>query len=284
MKNSIFYYLVLSLIVISCKQESDNKTKVSTETVTIEAEGSEGDTSGFDGTNCFSSNRIYGETAYMWQAGWVSYYNEYFPESEPRPNSPEIKFGSKKMQNLYDEAKQYGVPANEMGVIITYIMEDDQPDSFPYLAIQSIVNCTVVEGGLIYYKSPTELLDYGPADLNGLKQNWLNFLDPNYVFSVAEAYMYSWEALVTDGDARESGIAVNYGLRTLGLGEEEDFPSYDAAMENTEGTTEENVDGIVGSVVYCNVLYFQGDESDASADGSGIALLDFARPCPAYCN
>jgi len=236
--------------------------------------------------NCFCSEQIFPETAWMWQSSWVSYYNYDFTtnqEGSTYSNSPSFNIASAEMSTLYLEIAD----ATNAGVLISYIIDQNETVPIPGIAIQNVVNCAVDPDGSIFvvYYLPSQFNggDFEgiitQSQLNSLQANWvsLNETNASEVFSIAEGYINSWDSLKPANnsvDATQTGITISYGLRTLEPGEEDNF----LANPNAEPA------GMTGSIVYCNILYFGADESAKNADGANTMLLDFAKPCPTYCH
>jgi hypothetical protein len=291
MKNSIFYLLVLMLCFASCKQTNEEKVvneNESTEIAAINKVVTDQTTSNpctdpWDGSNCYCSLEIFPEAAFVWQSSWISYYNYDLNTRKLRDkglysNSPQTYFDSETMIKLHREIKD---EANA-GVLISYITTDNASiDTPPGLAIQNIVDCAVVPGGeIIFVPSGTKLGEEYSTDqgqLDKMTANWLSQNEKNdNVYSIAEGYIYSWEALMNNGrnkNATDIGISANFGLRTLEPGEEDNFKKNPRTMTKAIGKT--------GSVVYVNVLYFGIEEQNP--DGTFSTMLNFAKPCPIYC-
>lgn len=297
MKNSIFYCLVLLLIVASCKQ--DNKEADTSTEESVKKEVASKSESRPVVTECFSDQKILPEAAFLWQGGWIYLYNfDLFSkeEGDAYKKSPQTFFDETVMTILYNEVAEED-RANA-GVLISYISTPQAAnDSFmtpPGLAIQNIVDCNKASGGTIYiypyqgingaklgepYNGNPELSNQ--SDLDVLKQNWVNQIttpsEKRNVYSLTESYIHSWKSLMDNGigkNATDIGISVNLGLRTLEPGEEDDFPTNPGS--NPDGTAG------AGAIVYVNVLYFGGTEW--KNDDSFPYMDNFARPCPIYCN
>jgi len=281
MKNSILYLLISFLIFTSCKQQNEEKAIVETNVVP-EVVDQQDDCSGDwdpETNNCLCSLQIYGETAFIWQSSWVSYYNYNFDtmkEDGTYDNSPSFNFNSSDMNTLYKEITD----SENSGVLISYIIAtpNNEDPQIPGLAIQNIVNCAVDPNGsiFVYYFLESQFNGGDPEgiitqqQLDGYKANWLDANNNNdQVFTIAEGYIYSWSSL-NSINATTEGMTISYGLRTLESGEEAGF------------IQQGNSDGRTGSIVYCNIIY--GGKSETNADGTSTMLHDFARPCPVYCH
>jgi len=274
MKNSILSLCIVAVLFMSCNKTNKKELVVSAQNNTTNKVAVEttSDTTAFDGTNCFSSEDIYGATAFIWQESWVAYYNEFKPIDHPYEDSPKISFNGDVMTaiNSYFKSREGG----NKGVLISYVSQGDGSNNgIPGLAIQTAGDCTPNDG-IIYvsYEDGTN----GPISADNLailKNNWADYtsdLDSDIGgVTLAAGYMYGWDSF--SGAALELGISISFGLRTLEPDEVQGFEDSDALK--------------TGSVIYCNIMYIGTNEANITEGSiSSAPLSDFAKPCPTYCH
>ena len=253
MKYSILIFTTTLLFTYSC-QPSENKVQnAASHSVVTNADTL---------AECFSSSQIYNETAFLWQASWVTYYNQF--RNGNYLNSPQINFE----ENLLNQMNAQVLSEADAGVMIWYVMLSEN-DSIPSLAVQNTISCIPDTNSIIILApgngSANSTISHD--DLRTYRTNWRQSSENNLdVFTPIYGYNYSWTSLRTllDGNSQADGIFINYGLRTIGPEE-----TYYGTSPFTDKT---------GSVVYCNVLYNSDEEGNPLA-----FLLDFAMPCPTYC-
>ncbi len=258
MKNSILFSFILILSFTSCKQKDSPKNH----SISDVAKSLEDIIADHD---CFSSYQIYSETAYLWQEGWVSYYNRFRGGSYK--NSPRVSFDAQNLNILYNEVKDKEHP----GILMWYTLLDPS-DSIPSLAIQNTVACEIDPAGTILLAAGNDVTStvdtISEGYLDTIKQIWNDAgkLNPN-AHTEINGYNYLWDSIqsLMNLSTGSQGIYIHYGLRTIGP----DESSYYGLSTDPNKT---------GSVVYCNVLYGNNFEADSSA-----TLLDFAMPCPRFC-
>lgn len=259
MKSLVFFSLLVLFIVFSCNPRSNNNEinpnvkHITTNDIAVD-------------TTCFSSYQIYKETGYIWEESWVNYFNQY--KGTDYNTSPKVFFSENNLLQLQ------AYSPNAQGVLIYYILIDTNA-IYPSLAMVNTISCTPNFG---IPNSSSILMSNGVDSsqkfislqaFNTYKNNWsIRGSKEANVFTSVDGYNYSWNSIrsLLDSSTIHSGVFVKYGLRTIEPGDAADY------MTVPETT-------MTGSVVYCNMLY------GANASGvEGVALYDFAKPCPIYCN
>lgn len=267
MKNSFFYYLILLLISASCKQPNEQQKLVDTETATVDDNESE------DPKRCIASDKIYAGTAWIWSQSWVSYFKA-TRANYTDTTSPVIFFSKEQLNAL----KSIDTMAN--GARLYYILKDET-DSIPSLAMVNTFNCSekvisnVAKSVLVsWYKGNQEFVTN--SEFQNYTTYWGDYCKSiakkNPAFTKVWAYNYAWNTL--DNLSKEEDLAVKYGLKTL---EPSDRDDYDIKDLN-----------ITGNVVICNILVGRSSIPLTFANlkrlGGGEGELDFAKPCPIYCD
>lgn len=255
MKTSLSYCLLIMITISACNNSESQKERESSSlnlAATSEAIASD--------TCTDSGYQLYLQTALMWQESWRSIYNK-----------DENETGKLGFSMLNVDSLKNMVPTPD-AIRLYYCLISS--DSIPSLAMVNLLNCTdqydvsrksvlisdPVKGQ--YFEYPDSLVEYA--------SRWKTYSDNQElkVHSPVYAYNYSWEELaktIDFGTATE--LFVTFGLRTLSAEEYNEF-HYTEASKNQ----------IMGSIVYCNVIY--GEDPDNSTQ----QLFNFARPCPIYCN
>jgi len=257
MKHSLSYCLILYLALASCKPKNEYKNIEESETLTTSQTT--------DTLPCFTSYQVFTETAFLWQASWVSYYNRF--KGGRYNDSPRVSFDEQSLNGLYNEVKNEVHP----GVLMWYTLLD-QNDSIPSLAIQNTIACKIDPAGTILLASgndPTLTVDNISQEyLDSIKHNWHEVGEQNpAVYTEVNGYNYEWDSIqnLMNLSTGPQAIYIHYGLRTI---EPDESANYATSTDPDK----------TGSIIYCNVIYGNTFEVNPTA-----TLLDFAMPCPTFC-
>ena len=255
MKPSFFFYLAIGLIICSCN--NNEKQSISK---TNEIDNQE---------NCLDlDSQIYRQTTILWKESWKF--------ENPNHPIPTFYFSKDDLLRLRDKN------TNAEGVRLYYIIKNDSI-TVPSLAFVNMENCEendnckdqdcVLMSDLDTQKA--SFISY--ETFKTYRDNWIKKADDKEeklpVYTAVYAYNYSWLKILETALDGESGIWVQYGLRTLGP---LDIRLY---VEDYEART------TTGNIVYSNIIY----EADPNHEGNLRADLetqlsfDFAKPCPRFC-
>ena len=161
MKRSIYYFLILvgilSLFGISACFNASNPS-----------ENPIDNTQNPD-DSCFTDYRIFGETAFLWQQSWVSYYNAF--QDGNYNASPFLRFDKESLDQLYSEVRGQ----SNTGVLLYYVMQEED-DAYPSLAMRNTVSCQIdTDGTIIMASSDTsDVRTISQAELTTYMNNWNN--------------------------------------------------------------------------------------------------------------
>ncbi len=258
MKNANYYsLLVLLLFLASCK-ETPKETDTTVEVVEVKTSEEDCMNSGY---------QIFKETALIWENSWRLIYPNYMGTNGP---SPRLSFSKANLEELR------GFAPTSDGVRMYYCLVN-ATDTIPSLAMVPMKSCNniAIEGNqkhILFSELDGEESFISQSVFNNYANNWRNAGKDQVVNSpvAVYAYNYSWQELLgitEDADAAvNSGLWVQYGLRTLGPGDTEYFKGVETIN-----------DTVTGNVVYCNIVYKESPER------SGESSFDFAKPCPTFC-
>jgi hypothetical protein len=265
MKNSIIYLLVLMLCIVSCK-EQPKETIIETAKDELISKTR----SVIDRTNCFASQQIYPQTAWVWSQTWVSAYNYLNPSFPPTSSSPELFFKGKDLSDFKAE--------NATGVLLYYILFNDR-ETIPSLAMINTSGCEIIKCNgkcvLISRYDPGKL--FSDEDnyitykaFEKYQKIWVDSDKEGDAYALVKGYNYTWVKLKKLSETG-AGIRVKYGARTIEASEEEEY-----GIENS---------AITGNIIACNVLigWVREESFEDALRASSHEDLDFAKPCPEYC-
>ena len=265
-----FGVIALMIAATSCKDQTKDETKAAEGAEITSAE----ETPPTKMIDCFSSYQIYPETAYLWEQSWINFYRQYEKYQDTLPLK--IRFNEAILTRMYNQLKDSDTTKIK-GVLLYYVMTTND-QYFPSLVMVNTLNCAPVwDAESFEMVSPTSVnSSIDLAQFNTYKQFWEDWMnDNNHIYTNVSGYNYAWNELwsIVDSGNPESGMFVTYGIRTLEPGDNHDFGIKDSSM--------------TGSVVYCNILHKMIpsyiDTYSGVSDGE-MELLDFALPCPIYCD
>lgn len=284
MKNLLFY-LFIALLSMSACNEVQKKEPVMQKEMELAIVDDP------DDLPCMNKVSIYPQTAWIWGNSWVSAYNFIYSSNKyPYEESPGLHFE----KDLLSQLENSNDDAN--GVLLYYILEE-ATGTIPSLAMVNTVNCVPQvsreDSVLVSWYQPKPSankpnpthnefisdslfseyqLIWHKVDSSAGQRREGNLPREGYI--PVDAYNYSWKTL--NSLSTEHGILLKYGARTIDSSENKDFESI---INYTKS----------GNVVACNVLlgWVPGqtfeDAIQRLADNPGEGL-DFAKPCPTYCN
>lgn len=263
MKNSIFSFIMVLLIMSSCKEAQKEE-----QTTTGEDSATE-DTS--LNSSCYNSVKIDKNTAWIWEQSWVSTETSIYPKDSVS-TSPELHFSTENIHLLMPPLKENN------GALLYYILKDET-EKIPSLAMIQTDKCVSqldqCEGNCVlasWYNGEQEFIRRD--SLQKYKSYWKTHIEgvlPSAKLFV-EGYNYSW-ALIDYLSKDKQGITVKYGVRTLGPGEILEFVSETDSLKNT-----------VGIPVICNIIIGLKEGQTFQEAAEEIEEYDFAKPCPHYCD
>lgn len=281
MKNSIFYYLFVLLIVASCKEQpkDTNTEKNKADFICLEKP--------IDYSKCYFTREIPKDAGSIWINSWkFSAYNTI--DIKLDTPVPELIFTQEKIEKL--------IPRDTInkGTLIYYILNDSVRENtlaknkIPSLAMIRTDKCKPTFNDcndhcvLVSWYNEEHTINEEFINIDSLKQyrkNWKDFLHETTKAHIeVEGYFYSWNLIMDDIlENSKSQLCIRYGVRTLGPDEIDQF-------ENPE--TDHDPTHEVGIPILCNII-FGMDETLYSTTEEAFAATtdhDFAKPCPAYCN
>ncbi len=257
----LIYLSILFLACIASCDNSKNGSKVKSSFAINGLDIAQTSNPCYPTDSCTDSGyQIYAETAIMWEWSWITRFK---PDAESKES---LNFSRQNIATLKSSVE------NSEGIRLYYCLISS--DTIPSLAMVNIKDCENQYGAnenAILFSDPVRGQYFQSRDsLIESSDRWKQYsdsLNPE-VHSPVYAYNYSWQELANTLDAIDStDFFVTFGLRTLSADEYDEFHCEPAKN-----------DQIMGSIVYCNVIY--GEDPNNSPQ----QLFNFARPCPVYCN
>jgi hypothetical protein len=266
MKNSICYYLIFLLIIISCKRVQESSTSSTLEKTIIDASE----------YPCLDSDYImYKETAAMWEKSWAGLYTN--PQGSSSI-SPILQFS-----NANIDALSKKITGSELiGMRVYYILleEDEEIPSLAMVNLESCKKDQECDDCVLISRIDGKQEFISSDSVNILKGYWEKLSDKYFDHTPVYGYNYSWPKIKELMDISENAVSntseaainIKYGLHTLGPLDTELYTDPDSTSKNSTGVD------VTGSIVYANIIY-PHESQRSTADPE----FDFAKPCPRFC-